>query len=237
MTSEQLRRVILLYLFYLCFVSAVLWLFLAEVSSHLPFVTPDNIFHLLMEAQLFFVLIIWPLVIPAVLQNTVYNIKGEGQRPSLNAISGRVSVLFLQVLMFFILTLPISLMCTSIANLDWIILAKGSVYVFAIALIVAAVFDIGITRKLNIAPIYYLIIFILSAGVPFLYYLMREFYGRDAIELSVLSPFWCALYIGEGNGTGWLWLMQVAMFAVVLAIIYAVVYLFGRGRKPKISNI
>jgi|GEM_PF-2603591 len=228
MGQERLGRMTVLLGIGALFIGAILWLFTSEVvQMNLSFIKPENMYICLVEAELFFILIIWPFFITPTLDEN-YPV------PKNKFMHGKVSILLLQILLFFILVLPYSLICQNISNVDWVILLKGYVNLLAIALLVTAIFWSAFTRKLYIEPWYYFAVIFLSIGLPFLYYIDLEFYDENLLALSVFSPFWGALYIDKNIFLGETWLVQSIIFGTSALIIYTLSYLFVKRHSRQI---
>lgn len=178
MVRANLQRTILVYLSWLAFVSVGLVAVLADVLPFVPaYVRPDNLFHFLVEAELFFVLVLWPLFIPKILAEET---------------DAKANILLLQVVVLFVFVLPLAFLCQSISNLDLWTFFKGQLQVAVLASFIAALFTFAAAKKWKIGPAYYLGFFVLSAGLPFLYYLLYEYANASPGFLAAFSPFWAA---------------------------------------------
>jgi hypothetical protein len=178
MVRANLQRTILVYLSWLAFISVGLVTVLADVLPFVPsYVRPENLFFFLVHSELFFVLVLWPLFIPKILS----------EEPDAKA-----NILLLQVVVLFVFVLPLAFLCQSISNLDLWTFFKGQLQVAVLASFVAALFSFAHAKRWAISPAYYLGFFVLSAGLPFVSYLLFDFHGSAAGFLAWVSPFWAA---------------------------------------------
>ncbi len=177
-------RAIGLYVVWLSFISVVL---LAALGNVLPFqaafVTPENVFTCLIEAELFFVLVIWPFFVPRLLVPKVELPTGVG---------GEAHLLVLQVCVLFVVAMPIAFLCQNLAQVGAREFFNGHLLVATAACFVAALFGAARERQTRMAPWYFLGFFVLSAMLPFAHYLAVEFAGGSLRFLSAVSPFWGA---------------------------------------------
>ncbi len=193
MVRVNLQRAIVVYLTWLGFIGGALALILSDFAPIISsYVRPENLFHFLLYSELFFILVLWPLFIPKVLQE-------ERENPPASARSGEVHILLLQVVFLFVLVLPLAFLCQNISNLGLWTFFKGQLQAAVLASFVAALFALATDRKWRVTPAYYLGLFVSAAGLPFLYYLVLEFAGASLGFLAVLSPFWAASRVEAGS--------------------------------------
>lgn len=197
MVRVNLHRTIVVYLAWLGFIGAALGVVLSDAAPAVSaYVRPDNLFHFLLYSELFFVLVVWPLFIPKVLQE-------DREAPR-----SEVHVLLLQVVLLFVFVLPLAFVCQTIANLTLWTFFKGQLQVAVFASFVAALYALGTERNWRLSPYYYLGMFLSAAGLPFLYYLVLEFTGASPGFLAIGSPFWAASRLDESPHA----LIQCAIF-------------------------
>jgi hypothetical protein len=179
----------------------------------LPFrigsVRPEDVFTCLIEAELFFVLVVWPFFIHRLVVPKV-----EIEAPT--GVGGEAHLLVLQVVVLFVVALPIAFLCQNLANVGAREFFSGHLLVATAACLVAAIFGMGSERHVKTAPWYFLGFFVLSALVPFLQYLALEYGGGSLRYLSVVSPFW-----GAAQLDGDVPLVSSAIFGVAALALFA----------------
>ncbi len=180
-------RAIGLYLVWLSFISGALLLALGDVLPfHLAFITPENAFTCLIEAELFFVLVLWPFFIPRLLLPRI-------EMPKIpTGVGGEGHLLVLQICVLFVVAMPAGFLCQNLANVGPREFAMGHLLVATAACFVAALWWVGSERGVRPAPWYFLGFFVASALLPFAHYLALEFAGASLGFLSAVSPFWAA---------------------------------------------
>jgi len=221
-------RAIGLYLVWLSCISGVLLLAMGDVLPlRLGFITPENAFTCLIEAELFFVLVIWPFFIPRLL---VPRASGAAPAPAgvvvPAGVSGEGHLLVLQVCVLFVVAMPIAFLCQNLGNVGAREFFTGHLLVATAASFVAALFSLGAERQARLAPWYVLGFFVASALLPFLHFLAGAFAGQSLRFLSALSPFWGASLLNEATP-----LVSAGLFgAAALALFLAMPFLGRAGR-------
>lgn len=178
-------RAIVMYLLWLGLISGSL---IVAMSDALPvkvgFLHPDNVFTLLIEAELFFVLVIWPFFVPKLLKPVTID----------TAKTNESHLLVLQVLVLFIVGLPVALLCTSLSDVGAVPFLAGHLLVAAAASFVAALHDLAIERKFAFAPVYFAVAFAIAGLAPFVDFLRWGREGGSGMPglLTWVSPFWTA---------------------------------------------
>src|SRR3989304_2150173 len=120
------------YLWWFVFLAGIIWLLLSDVLPiKFKFAQPENVYYGFVEAELFFVLLLWPLFIPKILE----------AESSLGITIGNVSMLLIQIVAFFVLALPLAVICFNLSELPWQALLKGQFFVFILASVVALLFN------------------------------------------------------------------------------------------------
>lgn len=167
---------------------AALALILADpFPLRLTLVTPARLHAALLAVQTLFVLFAWPFLLP----------------PARERLPRRAAALVL-------LGLPLALLAANLAGEGVAALARGQLFVFALAAFVAALGPAGRS------PAYVLAAALLAAGLPLAGFLLAEFGGSDAAWLKFASPLWSAVDVTSGAaliGTG-----LAAAGAVVLGL-------------------
>jgi hypothetical protein len=137
----------------------------------LPFATPANFFASIVELEIFFVLLVWPLFVPSLLR--------AGCAPP-------ALLLYVAVLLLF--SLPLAMIGANVSSVEAAGLVRSRALVAALAALGA-----GVAARLPSAlPWYLLGVFWLSAAHPFWFFLQHQL-GARAPAISVyLSPFWGA---------------------------------------------
>jgi hypothetical protein len=173
MTLPPLHRAAALYLSWIGGLCGAIVLMLADLLPFpLPFATPQNFFACIVAVELFFILLIWPLFVPALLR--------EGVAPPALMMYAAVLVLF---------ALPLVLIGANVASVDAAAWVRSQLLIAALAALGA-----GVAARLPSAlPWYLLGVFWLSAAHPFWSFLGDQL-GIPAPSVSVyVSPFWGAL--------------------------------------------
>ncbi|MBI2931970.1 MAG: hypothetical protein HYY16_09985 [Planctomycetes bacterium] len=211
----HIPRAIVLYLLWLGFISAAL---LCATGNVLPFglgfISPEDAFTCLIEAELFFVLVIWPFFIPGLLVRKVSIPSG---------VSGHAHLLVLQVCVLFVVALPVAFLCQNLADVGARVFFSGHLLVATAACFVAALFGVGAERKNRVAPWYFLGFFVASAFVPFVHYVAVEFAGQSLRFLAAVSPFWGAAELDGGAP-----LVGSTLFALAALGLFAAAPFWGR---------
>lgn len=97
----------------------------------------------------------------------------------------------LQITVFLVLFLPLSIFCAEIAGIRYINLAMAHLLYLIIAGVVIILKRGEVGRgSLNLMRFYYLIILGLSIGGALLYYLGLELFNQKMTNLLYLNPFW-----------------------------------------------
>jgi hypothetical protein len=209
MPQENLNRPIVVYLIWLGLTGLTILLFLAQ-PKFLKFASPEYIYHCLLCAELIFILIIWPMFLDKVLGVKI-SIQNNAVSSAAKESLKKLTMVFMQVVMLFVLAFPLAIICYGVSNGGLFILLKIHIVTFVMALFVVSVFYLNSTIKLGLTPWYYLFMFLVSAGLPFLYYIGLEYLGKDLIGLSIISPFWAVLYIEDATR----WISQIIIFGSI----------------------
>src|SRR5262245_17510808 len=172
MTLPPLHQSAALYLSWIGGLCAGIVIFLSDLLPvPLPFATPANFFGAIVELELFFVLLIWPLFVPSLLRT------GCGA-PML--------LLYVGVLLLF--SLPLAMIGANVSSVEAAGLLRSRAHVAALAALGAGV----AARWPSALPWYLLGVFWVSAAHPFWYFLQNQL-GAKAPAISVyFSPCWGA---------------------------------------------
>lgn len=164
----DLRKAVPLLLAWLGTTSGALLLPLSDaLPFRLGFVRPDNLFTVFVEMELLFVVLLWPLFLPAL-----------RPRESLPRLAALLALGF-----------PPLLVAANLSDAGAGTVLRAQSLVASLAAFAAGLFGLLGERA---GPGYYLVAFLLSAAAPFVAFLSREFGGPDLSGLAVLSPFWGA---------------------------------------------
>jgi len=137
----------------------------------LPFASPATFFLCVVELELFFVLLVWPLFVPSLLRSGC-------PAPAL--------LLYVGILLLF--SLPLAMIGANVSSIDASGLVRSQVHVAALAALGA-----GVAARLPSAmPWYFLGVFWISAAHPFWFFLQHQLDARSPSISVYLSPFWGA---------------------------------------------
>jgi hypothetical protein len=145
-----------------------------------PFATPGNFFLCIVELEVFFALLVWPLFVPALLKD------GAQGLPLLS---------YVAVLILF--ALPLVLIGANVSSVDAAVLVRTQALVAGLAALGGGV----AARKPERMPWYLLGVFWLSTAPPLWTYLSREMGARAPAVSVYASPFWGAAV--EAGGPAW----------------------------------
>jgi len=196
---------------WLAFLCGAIVVALADVLPwRLTFVRPDNLLACFTEVQLFFAFFAWPLFIPSLAA------RGEA-RPLLREAGTLV-----------LLGLPPALACANVSNAGAAGFLRAQALVAAAAALVAAIHALGLRRGWRVGPWYVLGAFLVSAGLPYLAFLLYEFGGEgDLPWIAALSPFWAGSRV-DGAGS----LLHAAAWAALAGGLFAAARIPRRGEAP-----
>jgi len=172
MTLPPLHKSAGLYLSWVGGLCGAVLLLLGNLLPYpLPFATPGGFFLCIVELEVFFALLVWPLFVPA--------LRKDGARGAF---------LLATIAVLLLLALPLVLIAANISSVDAGALVRSQALVAGLAALGGGV----AARKPASMPWYLLAVFWLSTAPPFWMYLSREL-GARAPSVSVYaSPFWSA---------------------------------------------
>jgi hypothetical protein len=223
-TQARMRGFMMTFFSWIAFNALVTCVFVGRVVPG-AFVEPGNLFWCLAESELFFILVVWPLFVPALMKALPQLVNAaEGEQPGAcsREMSGECPVLLLQIVFMFVLVLPLALICKTVSGIDAGIFLKSHAVLLAAAAAVVGCFEFGSARKIAVERWYYLVLFLLAAGLPFFYYLALECFGVDASTLARLSPFWAVLELDKPSlfGLGQ-WVVETVLLGAAAAVLFA----------------
>jgi hypothetical protein len=180
-------------------------------ASGAPWGGPSALFVAHACAVLFFLVILWPLLIPAVVR--------EARAASAGARAG--GILGAHLALFAALGAPFSLLCARLAGVG-AGPAAMSLSVLAAAALAATTALAGDRRDSpRVQVAYQLAAWTLCSVAPFAHYLGLEWGGGDWTWLACLSPFRGVADPGAATGWGPLWAVQSAGYAAAAAVLAA----------------
>ncbi len=142
------------------------------LSEALPlngvFLKPSTAFTAFMEIQVFFVLLLWPLLLEPLVR--------EGLRPA---------GVLLEIGLLLVFAGPLTLVCADLSDPPLAAVVAAIAFVAALAAFVAGLVFLGQGRGWRVGPWYFGGAFLASTGVPLL-----AFWGAPVSSFRTLSPFW-----------------------------------------------
>jgi hypothetical protein len=186
-----------------------------------PWPVPADLLAAHAAAALFFLVFVWPLLLPAALRAAPAGRTGPGR-----AIAS-------PLLLFAALGAPFLLLGARVAGTGMGTLLRSAVVVAAVALCVASAFAGRRGTGPRVPVLYQAAAWTVCAGAPFLYYLVREWAGADWGWLAALSPFRGAVDPAAGTGWGPLWAVQGAGYAALAAVLAGSALRRARGERGR----
>jgi hypothetical protein len=166
----DLRKAVPLLLVWIALLCGAILLPAAEnLPFRLGFVRPDSLFTAFVEAQVGFVVLLWPLFLGS-----------DSMREALARLAALLALAF-----------PLLLVAANLSDAGAGTVLRAQLLVAALAVLAAAL-EAFLGKKAR--PGYYLVAFLLSALAPFSAFLSREFGGPDLSGLAWVSPFWAAAH-------------------------------------------
>jgi len=170
MKLPPLHKAAALYLSWIGGLCGAIVVLLADVLPFpLPFATPGNFFACVVELEIFFALLVWPLFVPSLLR--------EGLRPP-------VLLVYVGLLMLF--ALPLVLIGANISSVGSAGMIRTQSLVAALAALGAGV----AARSPKAMPWYVFGVFVVSAGLPYWFLLDTQLGARSPSVSVFISPFW-----------------------------------------------
>lgn len=153
----------------------------------LPFLNEATLFIGVLVIGLVFVFLLWPLILPRLLEGT------EGT-------TGSIVVLLVQMLLMFLLALPVLVACRFVSAVPMDEFLVGSGLLFASAIFVGALHLLCRSFHLNLHPTYYLLFFLTQALLPYFAYLSYELRQVETAPFArAFSPLWAVLELSESR--------------------------------------
>jgi hypothetical protein len=152
----------------------------ASLAESLPFrlafIRPSLLHAALLQVQVFFMLLVWPLLLPLIDEG--------GSAP-------RTRTILLRLGGLLALSLPLVLLAGDVSGSPPGRIVLGQGLVAACAVVSATLVSIARDRRAALGPAYFLLVFMAGAAAPFLHFLLRELgRGSGAGFLAPVSPFW-----------------------------------------------
>jgi len=186
-----------------------------------PWPAPSGLFAAHACTALFFLLFLWPILIPAALRAEA----GPAGGP------GAARVLPAHLLLYAALGVPFALLGARVSGTGAGEALRSGAVVAAAGACVAAAFAGGRWASPRSAVLYQLAAWAVAAGAPFAYYLGREWGGADWAWLALLSPFRGAADPGAATAWGPLWAVQAGGLGLVAAVLGGAAALRGRAGR------
>ncbi len=203
----------------------VLWLVLhAGVSAaalgavggaRLPWPSLPGLFAAHAAVSLFFLVFLWPLLIPAV-------VRAEGGSAGGRAMAG-------PLLLFAALGAPFALLGARLSGTGGGEAARSVAILIAVAACASAAFAGRRAGLPRVGVLYQMGAWAACAGAPFLYYLGREWGGADWAWLAAVSPFRGVVDPTAATGWGPLWAVQAAAYGALAAVLAGTARVRGRA--------
>lgn len=153
---------------------------------HLALLRPEFVNVFLVELEVLFVLFLWPIVMPWLLEGV-------------DAPAARARRLLALGAMMLLLDAPLVAIAHHVAEGSWASLLTGRLLTAAAIVFVAGTYAGGPRDAVYAARWYFPAVFALAAGLPYAHYLFVEYLQSPALAaVDVLSPFWTASQLGDG---------------------------------------
>lgn len=216
MARLNVPRVLSLYLAWMGLTCGTL---LAGIGGMLPFglgaMGPDAAFLGLIEAELFFVTVVWPFFMPKlILPEAAAAVRTAGP-------GGEPHLLILQIGVLLGVAMPLALVSRNLSQISPGEFFRAQLLVGAIACFVTVLLDRPAGSRVR--SWYFLGFFVVSALFPFAGFLARETGSGGGLDfLSAVSPFWAAAQFRSDAALSWAPGAQAAVFGVLaLALLFS----------------
>jgi hypothetical protein len=209
---------------YLAWMGLTCGALLAGIGGLLPFglgaVGPDAAFIALVEAELFFVVVVWPFFMPRlILPQAAAAVKTAGP-------GAESHLLILQVVVLLVVALPLALVSQNLSEISAMQFLMAQVLVGLAASFVTALLDRP--EGSRVRTWYFLGAFVVGALFPFVSFLGGELGGLRLGWLADASPFWAAAsFRSESALTG-----ALAVQVAVLGVLTGFLMIWGAVRRP-----
>ncbi|HLY09834.1 MAG TPA: hypothetical protein VKW04_11065 [Planctomycetota bacterium] len=152
--------------------SGTVVLLLGGVFPHpLPFATPAAFFLSLVEVEIFFALLVWPLLVPSLEKDGFHGL-----------------AFLIPVAILILFALPLLLIGANVSGVDAGGVARSQALVAGLATLGAGL----ACRRGSAMPWYLLAVFVLSTLPPLSFYLESQMQAKAPLGTAYLSPFWAA---------------------------------------------
>ena len=222
MTRLNVPRALALYLAWMGVTSGTL---LAGIGGLLPFglgsVGPDAAFVGLIEAEIFFVTVLWPFFIPRLIlpeARAATQTSGPG---------GESHFLMLQIGVLLAVALPLAIVSRNLSQVDGSDFFRSQLLVGAIGCFVTVL--LGRPEAARIRTWYFLGFFVVAALFPFAAFLSGGMKRGGLDFLAAASPFWAAAQFRAEAPLSWAPGAQAAIYGA-LAIAVLSMEMFRRPR-------
>ncbi len=221
---DPTARLLTLYLVWLSFISAGLLLF---VTGGLPesFIEPESVHFVLVESQILFLVIVWPLFLSGSKEGLFVQEPATGNRKNTKnreeAAEGPSSwylqygILSATLLLF---SLPLVLLSANISGLGWTQVVKFQIVNASILIGTGLLWWIGGDKTDFWLQVYFSLVLLIGGGAPVMYALLRQSQNINADWLLGISPFTGLLWSGSIAGVA-PWLFLSVLFITGCAIL------------------
>ncbi|HVR82878.1 MAG TPA: hypothetical protein VMU54_01120 [Planctomycetota bacterium] len=180
MTLPPVHRSAGLFLFWIGGLCGTVVFLLGNVLPYpLPFATPAAFFLSLVEVEIFFALLIWPLYVPSLQKD---------------GIRGLALLASMAILLLF--ALPLLLMGANVSGVGAAGLLRSQALVGGLGALGAAI----ASRLRSALPWYLLAVFVLSTLPPLSHFLEHQMQAKAPLSTAYLSPFWG---VASGGAAAW----------------------------------
>jgi hypothetical protein len=174
-----------------------------------PWRGPSALFAAHACAVLFFLVFLWPLLIPAIVRDA--RAASAGACPA--------GILGAHLALLAAIGAPFAFLCARLAGVGAGPAARSLAVLAAVAVAATAALAGGRRESPRIQVAYQLAAWIVCGVAPFVFYLGREWGGMDGAWLAALSPFRGVADPGASTGWGPLWAVQAAGYTAVAAVL------------------
>jgi hypothetical protein len=208
MKLEELRRALATWLCWMTFLCLGLILAMSgTLPLRLAILERRNLNVLLLETEIFFLLLVWPLFIPMMVQHL------QGRRD-------RCLQLLIHGLILLLLSFPLALVTHFVSRAEATVLLAGRLLAAAAALFVVGFFGLGQDRRERLSRAYFLLLLILTGALPYAHFILTR--AADAGVAAWFSPLWSASRLNAAPG---LPLTSAAIFGGVGAALVGMSFL------------
>jgi hypothetical protein len=194
-------------------VAGSVYLIVQEFPVHLPFLNEETLFIAVVELALVFIYLIWPLLLPGTLRDS------QGSKDDI------LNVL-MQIMVMMLFALPVMMIAQNLSDAPHGVFLAAFALILGSASLVGGVYLMGRSFRIQIAPYYFLVLFVTQAMLPYFGYLVHEVVGGDPSGfVGTFSPFISALHLRTSGAA----LGQAAVFLTLAVAMGVTLHL--RDRK------